>query len=77
MTLLFQAQRELGKMSLRPVDITDTDAVVAALPGARLLWLETTTNPMAFAGKTTSRPPGMRPCIRARSTRCPSCRPSC
>lgn len=28
------------------VDIADTDAVVAALPGAALLWIESPTNPM-------------------------------
>ncbi len=33
-------------MDVRPVDITDTDAVVAALDGADLLWLETPTNPL-------------------------------
>ena len=31
---------------MQPVDIADTDAVIAALPGAGLLWLETVTNPM-------------------------------
>jgi cystathionine gamma-synthase len=46
MTALFARQQELGRMTVRPVDITDTDAVLAALPGAGLLWLETTTNPM-------------------------------
>jgi cystathionine gamma-synthase len=43
---IFNNQRELGRMELRPVDITDTDAVLAALPGAGLVWLETVTNPM-------------------------------
>ncbi len=33
-------------MQVRPVDITDTAAVLAALPGADLLWLETVTNPL-------------------------------
>jgi cystathionine gamma-synthase len=46
MTAVFDKQRELGRMTVRPVDITDTDAVIAALPGADLLWLETVTNPM-------------------------------
>ncbi len=49
MTMLFESQRDLGRMTVRPVDITDTAAVLAALterPGAGLLWLETTTNPM-------------------------------
>jgi cystathionine gamma-synthase len=35
-----------GALSLRAVDVTDTDAVVAALDGARVLWLESPTNPM-------------------------------
>jgi cystathionine gamma-synthase len=33
-------------MRVDAVDITDTDAVLAALPGADLLWLESPTNPM-------------------------------
>lgn len=43
---LFDAQVTLGRMSLRVVDIADTDAVLAALPGAELAWLELPTNPM-------------------------------
>ncbi|MCU1655551.1 MAG: cystathionine gamma-synthase [Pseudonocardiales bacterium] len=43
---IFDAQQELGRMAVRPVDITDTAAVVAALPGAGLLWLESVTNPL-------------------------------
>jgi cystathionine gamma-synthase len=43
---IFDDQRRLGRMSIRSVDITDTRAVCAALPGAGLLWLESTTNPM-------------------------------
>lgn len=43
---LFAEQQRLGRMPTRPVDITDTDAVLAALPGAQLLWLETVTNPL-------------------------------
>jgi cystathionine gamma-synthase len=39
-------QQRLGRMTVRSVDITDTDAVLAALPGANLLWLETVTNPL-------------------------------
>lgn len=46
MTAIFAAQQDLGRMQVRRVDITDTTAVLAALPGAGLLWLETTTNPM-------------------------------
>jgi cystathionine gamma-synthase len=43
---LFAGQARLGRMTVRSVDITDNDAVLAALPGASLLWLETTTNPL-------------------------------
>ena len=35
-----------GRLRLRYVDITDTDAVLAVLPGTDLLWLESPTNPM-------------------------------
>lgn len=43
---LFDEQQRLGRMTTRAVDITDTDAVRAALPGADLLWLESVTNPL-------------------------------
>jgi cystathionine gamma-synthase len=43
---LFDKQRQAGRMELRRVDIADTGAVVAALDGADLLWLETVTNPL-------------------------------
>lgn len=43
---IFGEQQRLGRMGVRSVDITDTDAVTAALPGAGLLWLETVTNPL-------------------------------
>jgi cystathionine gamma-synthase len=43
---IFDAQAQLGRMEVRPVDLTDTDAVVAALDGATLLWLESPTNPL-------------------------------
>lgn len=43
---LFDEQQRLGRMNVRGVDITDTDAVVAALRGANLLWLESVTNPL-------------------------------
>lgn len=35
-----------GRWSLRPVDITDTGATLAACEGAALLWVESPTNPM-------------------------------
>jgi cystathionine gamma-synthase len=34
-----------GKIEVRFVDVSDTDAVLAALPGTALLWLESPTNP--------------------------------
>lgn len=43
---IFAEQGRLGRMQVRSVDITDTDVVLAALPGAQLLWLETITNPL-------------------------------
>lgn len=43
---LFREQEALGRMTVRPVDIGDTAAVVAALDGADLLWLEAVTNPL-------------------------------
>ena len=35
-----------GQLELRPVDVADTAAVVDALDGAALLWLETVSNPL-------------------------------
>ncbi|HEV7176635.1 MAG TPA: PLP-dependent aspartate aminotransferase family protein [Solirubrobacteraceae bacterium] len=43
---LMSELEQRGALSLRPVDVTDTEAVLAALDGARLLWLESPTNPM-------------------------------
>jgi cystathionine gamma-synthase len=43
---IFGAQQALGRMTVRPVDIADTAAVIAALDGADLLWLETVSNPL-------------------------------
>lgn len=43
---LFDEQQRMGRMQVRPVDISDTAAVLAALPGADLLWLESVTNPL-------------------------------
>ncbi len=37
---------EDGSAVVRLVEVTDTDAVVAALDGAHLLWLESPTNPL-------------------------------
>ncbi|GGD00354.1 cystathionine gamma-synthase [Tersicoccus solisilvae] len=35
-----------GQLTVVEVDVADTDAVIAALPGAAMLWLESPTNPM-------------------------------
>jgi len=35
-----------GRLQLRAVDITDTEAVLEALGGAALVWIESPTNPM-------------------------------
>jgi cystathionine gamma-synthase len=43
---LLSELEQRGALSLRGVDVTDTDAVLAALQGARVLWLESPTNPM-------------------------------
>ncbi|MGZ4627457.1 MAG: trans-sulfuration enzyme family protein [Oryzihumus sp.] len=37
---------DAGRLEVRRVDISDTTAVVAALDGADLLWVESPTNPM-------------------------------
>lgn len=42
---LTEAARD-DRVTVRWVDVTDTDATVAALPGADLLWLESPSNPL-------------------------------
>jgi len=42
---LLDQQAGTGRITVERVDIADTDAVVAALPGAALLWVESPTNP--------------------------------
>ena len=37
---------EAGRLTVRWVDVTDSEGVEAALPGADLLWLESPTNPL-------------------------------
>jgi cystathionine gamma-synthase len=45
-TMLLLAQLvQIGKIETRLVDISDTDEVLAALPGTALLWIESPTNP--------------------------------
>jgi cystathionine gamma-synthase len=43
---IFARAQRLGRLTVRSVDVADTDSVVAALAGAGLLWLETLTNPL-------------------------------
>ena len=43
---LLDKQVELGRLTLRPVDVSDTAAALDALPQATMLWLELPTNPM-------------------------------
>lgn len=43
---LAQAKGQRGELELRSVDIADTEATVAALDGADMLWVESPTNPM-------------------------------
>jgi cystathionine gamma-synthase len=43
---LFDEQQRLKRMTVRPVELADTAAVLAALAGADLLWLESVTNPL-------------------------------
>jgi cystathionine gamma-synthase len=43
---LLAATAGRGRVTVQQVDVSDTDEVVAALPGAALLWLESPTNPM-------------------------------
>jgi cystathionine gamma-synthase len=38
--------QEAGRAEVRFIDITDTDAVIAACEGADVLWLESPTNPL-------------------------------
>ncbi|HLP22645.1 MAG TPA: PLP-dependent transferase [Microbacteriaceae bacterium] len=42
---LLHSAQNAGRLSVTEVDILDTAAVVAALPGAALAWLESPTNP--------------------------------
>src|SRR5436190_21569513 len=42
---LVQEHQAQGHIDVRPVDITDTAAVIAAAQGADVVWIETPTNP--------------------------------
>lgn len=43
---IFAEQERLGRLTVRRVDVTETDDVVQALPGADLLWVESPSNPL-------------------------------
>ena len=43
---LMGGHAQAGRIEATPVDVTDTDAVIAELDGAAMLWLETPTNPL-------------------------------
>jgi cystathionine gamma-synthase len=43
---IFAEQERLGRLSVREVDQSDTAAVIAALDGADLLWIESPSNPL-------------------------------
>jgi cystathionine gamma-synthase len=43
---LLKELEDSGRLRLRPIDVTDTGAVLESLPGASMLWLESPTNPM-------------------------------
>jgi cystathionine gamma-synthase len=45
-TVIADSLAEQGRLEVDPVDVADTAAVVAALDGADLLWVESPTNPM-------------------------------
>jgi cystathionine gamma-synthase len=45
-TQLLADRAEVGRVVVRTVDTTDNDAVIAAIDGASLLWLESPTNPL-------------------------------
>ncbi len=65
---LLRTNERLGRLTVRPVDISDTAAVVAALPGADLVWIETPTNPLLLVADTpaitaAARAAGVRSCV--------------
>ena len=68
---IFAEQARLGRMTVRRVDVTDTDAVLAALDGAGLLWLETVDQPVARRRRPAGSDRGrrMRPARSSPSTR--------
>lgn len=43
---LLDSLQQTGRLAVERVDVTDTEAVTAAVAGASILWLESPTNPM-------------------------------
>jgi cystathionine gamma-synthase len=43
---VLREHHESGRLAVRWVDVADADAVVAAIPGADLVWVESATNPL-------------------------------
>ena len=70
--------RPRGRRTVRRVDVADTEAVLAALDGAALLWLESPTNPLLEVADlpTPARPPPAS-AARSSSSTTPSPRPCC
>jgi cystathionine gamma-synthase len=67
---IFQDLEERGRLEVRRVDIANSDAVLAALDGADLLWLETVTNPLLEVPDLpvlidAARAAGVRVCVDA------------
>ncbi len=46
MTWIFREYEQLGRLSVRRVDVSDLAAVTAACDGAALVWVETVANPL-------------------------------
>jgi cystathionine gamma-synthase len=46
MTWIFREYEQLGRLTVRRVDVADLDAVTAACDGAALVWVETVANPL-------------------------------
>jgi cystathionine gamma-synthase len=51
---LFEREQALGRMTVRSVDTSDTDATIEALDGAALLWVETVSNPLIEVADLTT-----------------------
>jgi cystathionine gamma-synthase len=63
---LLRHARDGGRLVLREVDVADTSAVLAALEGAGMLWIETPTNPLLEVADL----PALTAAARARGVLC-------